>query len=213
MKDYNLKKEILKRQNFKIAMEYAKRKKHIYATIDTVEKFYMDKDNACHEALPEGKEWTCDGSSSIDVSFEYFPNLKTWSGCCTFVSSVIIWIKEFLQEPELIKFTPFSIWSSWVFVLDSWSAVRYDMVKKDHNINSSVDRITKDDVLKYLETNEHYKKLNEDFFYLVSDPTCVISMINHDLRDGYSHKKAIELLNIYINSIFIEEPIQIFIKD
>lgn len=221
MSKYNLKKELLKRDNFKMAIDYSLRKGYIFTTIDSMESYYLEKkDNEYNylEELPEGKEWTSNGSNSVDINVDYFPDLKTLKGWKSLFSFVFNWIKSSIEEPCLWKHHPFSMWENWVFVLDSWESTRYEMAdkKKFKNLdeyNLNVSKITKGEVVKYLENSQYYNKLNEKFYYSINDPTCIVSMEDHDFCDGYSHKKIIALLNEWISVVFPEKSVKFIYKN
>lgn len=213
MSKYDLKEELFKRDNFKMAIEYAKRKGYIFTTIDSMESYYIDIIDGEHhylDNLPEGKQWTSHGSNSVDISVEYFPDLKTFKGWKSLFNSIVDWIKSSIEESYLWKYPPFTMWENWVFVLDSWDSVRYEMVDKkeirnleEYNLN--VSKVKKEDVIDYLNDSPYYNKLNEKFYYSKNDPTCIISMDNHDFRDGYSHEKIVSLLNEWIDLILPHE--------
>ena len=134
MKKYNLINELEKRDNFMAVVEYAHRKGNVRFSIDSMESYFLqENDDGTYDyldELPPSKEWTSNGSCSVDVSAHYFPNLLSLKGISTFCKSIANWIKESIEEPFLFKYPPFGIWSNWVFVFDSWEAVKYDMVDK-----------------------------------------------------------------------------------
>lgn len=204
---FKLKERLEKRDNFIMAIEYAKRKGGITTSIDTMEKYFFDDSNDEYnylDYLPDGKEWTSEGSCSVDISVEYFPNLKTFSGIKSMINAIKEWIKDSIKEPSMIKYHPFTKWTNWVFVLDSWKSVSYEIIDKKCNntyyedYKKDVDKLNKTDVIQYLEKSKHYNKLNKKFYYSINDPTCIISLDDHDLRDGYSHNKFISLLNEWV---------------
>lgn len=222
-----LKEKLEERDNFKAVIDYGLRKGKVSLSIDSMEKYYMvETDHGFDyvEELPEGKEWTSDGSCSVDINAYYFPDLKTKKGWKTLAQATKRWIKESREESFMWKYPPFpKKWANWVFVLDSWEAVRHEMIqeilrkRKDYKTEDwdiEKQKISKEDVLKHLADEEHYHKLNEKFHYTESDPTCIISIEDHDLRDGYSHKKCVSLMNEWLKVAYpTEKEIKFVLKE
>ena len=222
MKNTDLKNILKERDNFNSTMEYGKRKGIVETSIDSMEKYYTeiteDKEINYLDVLPEGKEWTSEGSCSVDISVKFFPNLLTIKGILSFLIAIKNWIVDIFKEGiYMISIHPFGKWTNWVFVLDSWDSVRRDMVsfnkKTIEEYENEVKNISKEDVINHLENSHLYFKLNDKFYSEKNDPTCIISIEDHDLRDGYSHKKCIELLNEWKNLIYPKSNFKFIYKD
>lgn len=224
---YNLKEELNKRDNFKMAIDYSKRKGFAFVSMDTMEKYYIDKDSSSFEHLeekPDDKEWTTEGTTSVDINVHYYPNLFTLDGIKTLFLAIYSWIKDIIEEPSLFKYSfssnPFFEWVNWLFVFDSWDAVRYEIIDNDKNIRryskeyqDKVQKISKEEIINYLDNSELYEKVGDKFYSQKNDPTCIVCLEEHDLKDGYSHKKIVSLLNEWIKIGYGEEVKFVLSKD
>ena len=76
----------------------------ISISADTYEKYYQDskgevpEDGNGNAVLPEGKEWTREGYSAVDLSSLWFPDLNKKSGQETFLENLRTWLKEDFEE-------------------------------------------------------------------------------------------------------------------
>lgn len=201
MEKYNLIEVLEKRENFMEIIDYANRKGLVFLSCDEMERYYIDETGNYQEEPSAGKEWTHEGSSCYDIHAHYFPNMFSFKGIFTFIKAFFEWIKMSIKEPYLFKYPPIGVWTNWLFVLDSWEYIKHEMVEKTQSKedrNLKLNKLTKNDVINYLDSQPYYLKLNDKFYYQKNDPTRIISLEDHDLRDGYSHKKAVNLINDWI---------------
>ena len=97
-------KEKLKNNDLFQAVLDSSRTGVISIAADTYEKYYQDENFQIPEdangnaILPEGKEWTKEGYSAVDLSSLWFPNLNNDEGRQTFLESLKTWLKEDFED-------------------------------------------------------------------------------------------------------------------
>lgn len=191
---------LTKREDFYCIL---KKKSQLLISIDSPEKYFINEKGDYLTELPKGQDWTTKGLSSADITVKYFPNLFSLQGLSLFLSEIKIWVRESIKEPTLWKIHPFQKFEHWMFTLDSWQSHACYMVDRKNLSQEEVNEkvLNLKAVEENLKTSSYIKITNTSFYSLRNDPTCIVSLEDHDLRDGYSYKKINQLLNEWMSVI------------
>ena len=107
------------------------------------------------------------------------------------------------DEEFIWNISPFQPrWVSWLFVLDTFESQRHEvcfnnfredrMKDPNYNYEEELAKVSDEDI--YAHLNENDIRLG-DFYINPNDPTCFVSLIEPDLRDGYSSEKVCEVVS------------------